>query len=97
MTIGQLEMSLDSHYIVTKQKQLSKPVFNRSTPKRNSTTPAIAVISSLVGRGAKPWQGRGAAPQLQLVGGCCFDQLAGRTRVPAPLTPPSLSLSSFSD
>ena len=92
-------MSLDSHYIVKKQKQLSKPVFNRSTPKRNSTTPAIAVISSLVGRGAKPWQGRGAAPQLQLVGGCCFDQLAGRTRVPAPLTPPSLSLSlsSFSD
>ena len=88
-------MSLDSHYIVTKQKQLSKPVFNRSTPKRNSTTPAIAVISSLVGRGAKPWQGRGAAPQLQLVGGCCFDQLAGRTRVPAPLTPPSLSFSSF--
>ena len=59
LTIGQLEMSLDSHYIVKKQKQLSKPVFNRSHPKRNSTTPAIAVISSLVGRSAKPWQVRG--------------------------------------
>ena len=42
---------------------------------------------------------RGAAPQLQLVGGCCFDQLAGRPDQGAGSTDTSISLSfsSFSD
>ena len=95
MTIGQLEMSLDSHWIVAKQRQLSKPIFNRFHPKRNWMTPAIAVISSLVGRSAKPWQARGGQLQLQLVGGCCFDQLAGRPDHGAGSS--DTSISSFSD